>query len=313
MEISVGAARGKPRVLIVDDAAFNLGVLAETLRAEYELDLAASGAQALAHVVDRPPDLILLDILMPDMDGYEVCRRLKASERTRGIPVIFVSALHEVQDKSRGFALGAVDYITKPFQVAEVRARVRTHLEIARYKRELEQQNRELRATRTRLQQQIRELQARDQLVHAQMLAPTPAVACQTLLQALHHVLGCTQAIVYLPDRAGETLHPGGALGCSEPLPPIACSDPEALVALACRRLEPRSDASGQVAVPLVFHQRPLGVLWVGDMPAVEDRESALHSLWRLAGEGTLLLRAARLTEQLESGDFGLGALLDVG
>lgn len=116
------------KVLIVDDQPANVHVLAEALAEEHELLVATNAARALelAPIVD----LILLDVLMPDMDGLEVCRRLKADEATRRIPIIFVTALEQTEDETQGFEAGAVDYIVKPINPAIVRARVRTHLEL---------------------------------------------------------------------------------------------------------------------------------------------------------------------------------------
>lgn len=123
----------KPRVLVVDDERANITIMADALKADFRTVVAKSGAQAIERAgSETPPDIILLDIVMPEMDGYEVCRILKADERTRRIPVIFVSAMSEVGDETKGLEIGAVDYITKPFNPAIVRARVRAHLESAR-------------------------------------------------------------------------------------------------------------------------------------------------------------------------------------
>lgn len=119
-------------VLVVDDAPANLTILTEALRGEYDVRIATSGPQALRLVFESPPDVILLDILMPHMDGYEVCRRLKADFTTQNIPVIFLTAKNEVADETYGLSLGAVDYITKPITVPIVQARVRTHVELKR-------------------------------------------------------------------------------------------------------------------------------------------------------------------------------------
>lgn len=121
----------KNRLLIVDDVATNIRVLANLLKDEYIIQVANNGQKALEIAQsNNPPDLILLDILMPDMDGYAVCRELKQKSATSKIPVIFVSALDEVEDESRGLALGAVDYITKPFHAQVVQARVRNHMNL---------------------------------------------------------------------------------------------------------------------------------------------------------------------------------------
>ncbi|MCK5196618.1 MAG: response regulator [Desulfobulbaceae bacterium] len=131
--------RPKGSVLIVDDNPANLRLLSGILSENgYKVRPAPSGALALQSVRSTLPDMVLLDIKMPGMDGYEVCRQLKADERTSDVPVLFISALAEVADKVKGFAVGGVDYITKPFQHEEVLARVRTHLELRRLQTQLE-------------------------------------------------------------------------------------------------------------------------------------------------------------------------------
>jgi putative two-component system response regulator len=139
-ELGRGIKQGT--ILIVDDTPDNLRVLWELLRGEgYEVRAVPDGAMALESAAAKPPDLILLDIMMPRMDGFEVCRCLKADENLRAIPVIFLSALNDVEAKLKAFAMGGVDYIGKPFQFAEVRARVDTHLRLRRLQVELEIHN----------------------------------------------------------------------------------------------------------------------------------------------------------------------------
>ncbi|AUX27229.1 transcriptional regulator [Sorangium cellulosum] len=136
-----------PSVLIVDDMPANLSLLTSMLTAQgYEVRAAISGAMALMSVAAEPPDLILLDVSMPHMDGYEVCRRLKAEPRTADIPVIFLSAMTGIGDKVTAFEAGGVDYVTKPFELREVLARVETQLLLHRQRRELERQRAELEA-----------------------------------------------------------------------------------------------------------------------------------------------------------------------
>jgi DNA-binding response OmpR family regulator len=119
-------------IVVVDDNTTNLQVLMQMLRQNgYRVRLATYGQLALTLVRAKLPDLILLDILMPDMDGFEVCRRLKANERTKDIPVIFISTIYETMDKVTAFAAGGVDYITKPFEHDEVLACIQTHLRAA--------------------------------------------------------------------------------------------------------------------------------------------------------------------------------------
>jgi len=132
------------KVLIVDDEPANIRILIENLKGRYKLIGAICGKEALECAFsDDPPDLILLDILMPDIDGYEVCARLKNNEKTRNIPVIFITVMEEDANEARGFELGAVDYITKPFSPATVNARVKTHLELKRHRDRLENSLRE--------------------------------------------------------------------------------------------------------------------------------------------------------------------------
>ncbi len=129
-------------ILIVDDTPDNLHLLSRMLnRRGYEVQAVNSGEIAMQLVKLTPPDLILLDICMPEMDGYEVCLALKANPRTKDIPVIFISALDEVLDKLRAFDVGAVDYITKPFRIPEVMARVTIHLTLRRLQLQLREQN----------------------------------------------------------------------------------------------------------------------------------------------------------------------------
>ena len=128
------------KILIVDDLKENLFVLKEALKSRYKVVTALSGEKALAIAGgENPPSLILLDIMMPDMDGYEVCKRLKASPRTWNIPIIFVTAVKEPVDEARAFSLGAVDYITKPFNPIIVQVRVENHLRLRRKSELLEQ------------------------------------------------------------------------------------------------------------------------------------------------------------------------------
>lgn len=132
-------------ILIVDDTPENIHILLETLRQGHKILAATTGEQALRTAKsDHPPDLIILDILMPGMDGYEVCKRLKEDGQTRDIPILFISALGETTDKVRAFRSGGVDYITKPFQTEEVLARVETHLALRRMQKELQEVNNEL-------------------------------------------------------------------------------------------------------------------------------------------------------------------------
>lgn len=121
------------RILIVDDVPANVDVLVQALRGEYQLSVAIDGTTGLATAEKLLPDLLLLDIVMPGINGYEVCRRLRASPRTREIPVMFLSSLEDVQDKAQGFEAGGNDYLVKPFEILEVKARVKSLLRAKAY------------------------------------------------------------------------------------------------------------------------------------------------------------------------------------
>lgn len=192
-------------VLIVDDMPANLRLLTEILaKREYMARPVTDGLMAITAAQAEPPDLILLDIMMPDLSGYEVCERLKADERTRDIPIIFISAKNEVLDKVKAFSFGAVDYITKPFQAEEVLARVETHLALRRLQTRLEQQNLEL-------AEALRQLQiTQDYLIQREKIAAlghliagisheinTPLGAIHASISNISHAL--TMSLEHLP------------------------------------------------------------------------------------------------------------------
>lgn len=135
------SATSRSKILIVDDIPDNINVLVHALKDDYRLAVATSGKGALQLLRKHAVDLILLDVMMPEMDGFETCERIKANEETRQLPIIFVTAAGEILDKSRGFELGGVDYIVKPFDLIELKARVRTHLALKHAQEALQRQN----------------------------------------------------------------------------------------------------------------------------------------------------------------------------
>lgn len=149
----------KSKILIVDDTPENLRLLSQMLMDKgYTVRASVNGTMALKSIEMEPPDIILLDINMPDMNGYEVCQQLKNNEHTRHIPVIFISALNEVADKVTAFSVGGVDFITKPFKLEEVLIRVHTHISLQQMHRVLQEQN-------DRLQQEIAERKRAEELL----------------------------------------------------------------------------------------------------------------------------------------------------
>jgi DNA-binding response OmpR family regulator/DNA-binding CsgD family transcriptional regulator len=152
----IGEKSMASNIVVVDDTPENLHVLVQLLQEQgYRVRPAPNGTHALATVLKEPPDLILLDIMMPEMNGYEVCRQLKADDRTRDIPVIFISALDEAIDKATAFSVGGLDYVTKPFQAEEVLARVKTHLTLRHLQQELQQNNRALASANETLEEKV--------------------------------------------------------------------------------------------------------------------------------------------------------------
>lgn len=183
-------------IVIVDDNPTNLRVLSAMLeQAGYKVRPALSGELALRSVAASPPDLILLDIRMPVMDGYETCRQLKANEATRAIPVIFISALSEIEDKLTAFQAGGIDYVTKPFQSEEVLARVRTHLQLHYMHLHLE----------TLVDERTRELSKSEQRYH-RMLEQTIQAIAMTVEKRDPYTAGHQLRVSQLADAMAEKL-----------------------------------------------------------------------------------------------------------
>ncbi len=183
----------KGDILLIDDTPDNLRLLTSVLSEQgYKVRSVINGAMGLMGATAAPPDLILLDINMPDMDGYEVCRRLKSQAATAEIPVIFVSAVDEALDKVKAFSVGGVDYITKPFQVAEVLARVENHLNLRNLQRRLQVLNDEL---EERVRQRTAELEGLNQALQDEITER------QQILAKLEH-LAWHDSLTNLPNRS---------------------------------------------------------------------------------------------------------------
>jgi signal transduction histidine kinase len=223
------------RVLIVDDTVQNLQVLGTVLReAGYKLSAAPGGAQALEVVQKTPPDLILLDVMMPELDGFAVCRQLKANPATAEIPVIFLTARTEVEDVVAGFELGAVDYVTKPFNPPELLRRVRTHLELALLRRDLERQVEE----RTAQLLQAQRLESMGQLaagIAHEVNSPMQFIGnnAEFLFQALEELAALRRQYHQLYEQARAGAVDAALLGRVEEA--LAQSDPEYLDAETAR------------------------------------------------------------------------------
>ncbi len=193
---------GKPVILMVDDTPANLGILSELFEQDgYDILVAEDGASGIERAAFAQPDLILLDVLMPNQDGFVTCQQLKENPNTLNIPIIFMTALTDTENKVKGFELGAVDYITKPFQQEEVRARVQLQLNLLFAQRQLEEQNRKLQEeieAHMRTQATVQYLDAELKTAHAfgQVIGKSPSLS--SILEQITQMAGtdCTALII---------------------------------------------------------------------------------------------------------------------
>lgn len=305
----------RPTILIVDDAPENIDVLAGILSADYDIKVAINGPKALKIAAVKPvPDLILLDIMMPEMDGYEVCSRLKESEVTVKIPVIFVTAKIEIADEQKGLELGAVDYIAKPVSPPIVLARIKNHLALKQAQDHLE----ELVEQRTlQLNQKMKELEARDSLIQFQMQSPDIKSASREILRLTAEVLGENELCLLFPGGPKDTLkiaamHEGSSAK--------AAADNTVLNSSAAHQVAMRAFQEQKVqltddlmASPILYQDEVLGVVLVAlNRSATELREEMGDTLWRMANEAAMVLRMARLSEDIQTGSVDFDALLDL-
>ncbi len=198
-------------ILIVDDETANLKLLKDLLSREgYEVRPADRPQLAINSALAKPPALILLDVRMPEMDGFEVCKRLKQDSRTGDIPIIFISALQDVKDKIRGFEAGGVDYITKPFQEAEILARVRTHIQLHRMQQNLEQlveeRTFELNESRFHLKQKVQKLQESEERYGLTVAGSTAGLWDWDITSnKVYYANRFKELLGYAPDEFGDT------------------------------------------------------------------------------------------------------------
>ncbi|GAP94217.1 ATP-binding response regulator [Leptolyngbya sp. NIES-2104] len=180
----------KGDILIVDDTLDNLRLLSAMLAEQgYEVRSVVNGSTALMGIQAQPPDLVLLDITMPGMDGYEVCQRLRENSETQEIPVIFISALNEAIDKIRAFAVGGADFITKPFQVEEVLVRVEHQLKLCRLNQQLQEQNRRLQTTEEDLRRALGQERALNQRIEEMAAVEERNRIARDIHDSLGHLL----------------------------------------------------------------------------------------------------------------------------
>jgi two-component system, LuxR family, sensor kinase FixL len=199
-----------PSVLVVDDSPKNVDLLVNTLKNDYRLGIARNGPKALDYAEKHHPDLILLDIMMPEMDGFEVCSRLKATPKTKDIPIVFLTAMSETDDRTRGFEMGAVDYITKPFRPPEVKARIRAHLSLKEIREDLKSQN-------IRLERKVEALQETLTATVQTVAAATEIdEVLNTVLNRAMMTVNAGIGSIMLPDKKNHTLSIAAAVGLGE-------------------------------------------------------------------------------------------------
>ena len=269
-------------IFIVDDMPANLGILDEFLSHHgFEVLIAKDGKSALAKVEKAQPHLILLDILMPELDGFETCRRLKANPVTYDIPVIFMTALTDTVDKVKGFELGAVDYITKPFEQEEVLARIKTHLRINQLQQQLQAQNTQLQTTNEqldkltyRLSQQTEELRlANTELARAARLKD------EFLANMSHELRTPLNAILGMAEVLQEGIYGSLNVQQAKSVHTIETSGRH-LLALINDILELAKIEAGKIKLDLI----PVSANWVG--------ESCIQLVKELANKKSVKIQA---------------------
>jgi len=302
------------RILIVDDIPSNIKILADLLQEEYKISVATNGPDALELVQKEAPDIILLDIMMPGMDGYEVCQQLKVNERSKNIPVIFVTAKTEIEDEQHGLELGAVDYITKPISPPIVLARVRNHIALKEARDHLE----ELVFERTcALQLTVRELKGRDRLVRFQMMSHDINAAHREILLVLSEVLDTVDIAIFLPEKSGSSLQVAVSLdGFAGDASQDDSPKSGAALQLATKAFQEKkvlSDNGLQIAAPIIYKDEVLGVIWVSlpSFPGNQSEETQ-NILWRMATEAAMVMRMAMFTEDLQEDRVDFDELMDL-
>ncbi len=279
-------------IVIVDDTPDNLRLLIKILSEQgYRVRPVPNGQMALTAVQKEPPDLVLLDIMMPDIDGYEVCRVLKANDQTSSIPIIFLSALGEVFDKVKAFSLGGIDYITKPFQAEEVLVRVATHVSRQRLQKQLAQQNKQLHQVNGQLEQSVDELERRNlemgllnRMSAFLQRAESADEAMRLSLPFLEQLFLDYPGALYLLTLPGGTLEQVAAWG--EPPPTEQSIRLEQCMAFAGGRVNvvehveddlvcehcPIANTLPYLCVQLTTRGEPLGLLHLRNGPFASDK-----------------------------------------
>lgn len=318
-------ATSKYRVLVVDDEEANRLLLREVLEGEgYEVVESTNGAEAQAAMLVMRPDTVLLDVMMPGIDGFEVCERLKANQETTHIPVLLVTALRERADRLRGIRVGATDFLTKPIDVQEVLLRVRNaiktkslydenlaHRELLEIR--VAEQSEQLRAAYDQLQRRVRELEVRDQLARLPLEGITPGDAGREILRLFGMVIGCQRVALLRPDAQAQGLAVLAALSHGSPDEAVDDAAPahRELAVLAFESMEVREEGEA-VALPLTYQGEVLGILVLEGMTTELPRDEAVDTLKRLAHEAAMVMWASQISQDLDSGELEIAQLLEM-
>ncbi len=291
------------RILIVDDVPANLDILSQSLEADsYNVLVATSGESALKVAAQTVPDLIMLDVMMPGIDGFETCRRLKADEATRAIPVIFLTARDELEGVLEGFRAGGVDYISKPFQKEEVLIRIRTHLERDRLAKDLAELNAHLEQKvleRTaELRQKVTELEGKDRIAQHLLTYHTLEETLELVAQVTAEVTRLDRIVIY---RFGDdTLVPVAATTDGRKVPrqdldDLDASRSQAALAgvLASRSIVNAGD--GFAIVPIQRGEDLMGLIEIAHSDEVPD--DALQSTASFALQAAVAMNDAQIQQ----------------
>jgi DNA-binding response OmpR family regulator len=296
------------KILTVDDVPANLDVLSQALESDgYNVLVATSGEVALQVAKQTSPDLILLDVMMPGIDGFETCRRLKADPETAGTPVIFLTARNELEGVLEGFQAGGVDYMSKPFQKEEVLIRIRTHLERDRLARELEDLNAHLEQKvheRTiELRQKVRELEGRDRIAQHLLTYHSLDETLALILEVCSDIAGVSTGCILL--LSGDTFNASAAIQGSQPVSPEDLSNREPIAAAEMRdRIKDARPirADDKVWIPISGDSGLdlLGVIEVEETSESEISDEALNSLSSFAIQAAVAITDAQIHENAE-------------
>lgn len=301
-------------IMVIDDTQDQLFLLKTMLQSKgYNVLDFLDGETALEAAATNLPDLIMLDVVMPKMDGFEVCRRLKEDPKMKEIPVLFISSLDETSDKVKAFHAGAVDYVSKPFQFAEVYARIKTHLELKQVRENLEK----IVDERTlELNRKVNELEARDKLVSIQMRSMDRETAGFEILRAISMVFEAKWYSLLYPDEISEIMHQSVFYTSqNEPLKEEARMPDSNGFQLSQKAFtSAKVERQGSlIASPVCYQNNTLAVILLQLLPETEeDSANCVNSLCRMSNQAALVLKTTNFMEDLENDKVDFNELLNI-